>query len=64
MSPLETAQAFFDAINHGDPDKIFDLMTDDHIFIDSLGRAVRGREAMRAGWQGYFAMCPDYRVSQ
>lgn len=38
-------------------------MTADHIFIDSLGNAVSGRETMRAGWKGYFAMCPDYRVS-
>jgi SnoaL-like domain len=33
------------------------------VFIDSLGHTVNGREKMRAGWQGYFAFCPDYWVS-
>jgi ketosteroid isomerase-like protein len=40
-----------------------ELMTEDHVFIDSLGQSVRGREKMRAGWRGYFAFCPDYWVS-
>jgi ketosteroid isomerase-like protein len=63
MNPVETLLAFFDAINRHDPDKLASLMTQDHIFIDSLGNSVRGREKMRAGWAAYFALCPDYRVS-
>jgi uncharacterized protein (TIGR02246 family) len=63
MNPVETVLAFFDAINERDPDKLAALMTEDHVFIDSLGNSVRGREKMRAGWRAYFAMCPDYRVS-
>ena len=63
MNPVETVVAFFDAINQRDPDKLAALMTEDHIFIDSLGASVRGREKMRAGWGAYFAMCTDYRVS-
>ena len=39
-------------------------MTEDHVFIDSLGQVVRGREKMRAGWRGYFGFCPDYWISQ
>jgi ketosteroid isomerase-like protein len=38
-------------------------MTEDHIFIDSLGNSVTGRESMRAGWRAYFTFCPDYWVS-
>lgn len=38
-------------------------MSDDHIFIDSLGNSVRGKETMRKGWEGYFAMVPDYTLS-
>src|SRR5579862_4067692 len=64
MSSIETLLTFFDAINRHDLDKLAALMTEDHIFFDSLGRSVHGREAMFAGWQGYFAMCPDYRVEQ
>jgi ketosteroid isomerase-like protein len=39
-------------------------MSDDHLFVDSLGGVVRGREAMRAAWQGYFAFSPDYWVKR
>jgi ketosteroid isomerase-like protein len=63
MNPVEALLAFFDAINRHDPDALAALMTEDHIFIDSLGASVRGREKMRPGWGAYFAMCPDYRVS-
>jgi ketosteroid isomerase-like protein len=38
-------------------------MTDDHIFIDSLGTRIAGREAMRKGWAAYFAMVPDYALA-
>jgi hypothetical protein len=35
----------------------------DHMFIDSLGQSVSGREKVRSGWKGYFVFCPDYWVS-
>ncbi len=63
MTPVETVLLFLDRINQRDPDKLAELMTEDHVFIDSFGRAVRGRETMRQGWRSYYAMCPDYRVS-
>jgi ketosteroid isomerase-like protein len=63
MTPVETILAFLERINERNPDELAELMTADHVFIDSLGNAVRGREKMRAGWQGYYTMCPDYRVS-
>jgi uncharacterized protein (TIGR02246 family) len=51
MTPTETVLAFMDRINQRDPDKVAELMTEDHVFTDSLGQTVRGREAMRKGWQ-------------
>ncbi|HUJ21683.1 MAG TPA: nuclear transport factor 2 family protein [Bryobacteraceae bacterium] len=63
MSPVETVLHFMECINKRDADKLAELMTEDHLFIDSLGQKVRGREKMRAGWQGYYAFCPDYWVS-
>jgi len=63
MTPVETVLLFLDRINQRDVDKLAELMTEDHVFIDSLGQAVRGREKMRAGWRGYYAFCPDYWVS-
>lgn len=38
------------------------LMTDDHTFIDSQGRAVVGREQMTSAWRAYFGMFPDYEI--
>jgi len=63
MSPVDTVREFMSRINQGDADKLAELMTEDHAFVDSLGQAVQGRETMRAGWRGYYAMCPDYSVS-
>jgi ketosteroid isomerase-like protein len=63
MSPTETVLQFMDRINERDVDKLAELMTEDHVFIDSLGNSVRSREKMRDGWRGYYAFCPDYWVS-
>jgi ketosteroid isomerase-like protein len=63
MSSVETVLQFLDRINQRDVDKLAELMAEDHVFIDSLGQSVRGREKMRAGWRGYYAFCPDYWVS-
>jgi len=63
MTPVETVLRFLNCINQRDVDKLVELMTEDHVFIDSLGQSVRGREKMRAAWSGYYAFCPDYWVS-
>jgi ketosteroid isomerase-like protein len=63
MSPEETVLEFVDRINRRDPDQLAELMTEHHVFIDSLGHAVRGRDAMRSGWRGYYSFCPDYWIS-
>lgn len=62
-SSVDAVLAFLDRINQHDVDKLAEYMTEDHVFIDSLGQSVTGRENMRAGWRGYFAFCPDYWVS-
>jgi ketosteroid isomerase-like protein len=54
---------FVDAVNAHDAEKIAALVSSDHEFIDSLGGSVRGREAVRIAWHGYFAFCPDYWVN-
>jgi len=62
-SPESVARAFGDAINLHNVDDLAALMTEDHVFIDSLGNRVQGREAMRKGWIGYFGMVPDYMIA-
>jgi ketosteroid isomerase-like protein len=63
MTPIETVLLFLDRINQRDPDKLAEVMSEDHVFIDSLGRRMNGRETMRQGWRAYYALCPDYWVS-
>lgn len=63
MRPTETVLQFLERINQRDVSKLAELMSEDHMFVDSLGQSVRGRDKMRAGWQGYYAFCPDYWVS-
>jgi len=53
---------FVDAINRADVDDIFDLMTDDHIFVDSLGHEIKGNRQMKQAWSLYFKMFPDYKI--
>ena len=37
-------------------------MTADHVFVDSDGAEIRGKERMCAGWAQYFQMFPDYKI--
>jgi len=55
-------QQFVAAINSHDVETVTSLMTVDHVFVDSLGNQAHGATSMEAGWRGYFAMCPDYRI--
>ena len=54
--------SFIKAINNHNVDKIVDLMSDDHIFIDGYGDKSIGKSGMREGWHEYYKMFPDYKV--
>jgi predicted ester cyclase len=58
----EVVLAFIGAINHRSPQEISDLMTDDHVFVDSAGTVATGRREMVSGWAEYFRMFPDYEI--
>src|SRR5215475_14100649 len=60
--PLEVAMEFIKRINGGDIDALCDLMTENHIFQDALGKRFMGRETMRQGWTNYLKMVADYQV--
>jgi ketosteroid isomerase-like protein len=62
-SAEQVAHGFVDAINRQSVDAVAELMTEDHVFIDSLGARVEGRERMKAGWAGYFKMVPGYAIA-
>lgn len=63
VNPEEVAREFVEAINGRNVEEIALLMTEDHVFIDSLGTRVTGRQQMKAGWSGYFGMVPDYSIT-
>jgi limonene-1,2-epoxide hydrolase len=58
----EVALSFVSAINRQDVEELASLMAADHVFIDSGGSAIHGREKMREAWAQYFQMFPDYAV--
>lgn len=62
-SAKRVACKFVDAINHQDVEEIGKLMTEDHVFIDSLGIRADSRLNMKAGWEAYFRMVPDYTIT-
>ena len=62
VDSTETIRAFIDAINAGDVQAINRLMTPDHLFVDSSGSSITGREEMRKAWVGYFYLVPDYHI--
>ncbi|HEY2459225.1 MAG TPA: nuclear transport factor 2 family protein [Candidatus Acidoferrum sp.] len=60
--PFEIAMDFIKRINSGDVAQICEMLTEDHIFQDSLGKRILGKETMRKGWTGYFKMVGDYKI--
>ncbi len=50
------------AINEHDTHKIGSLISEDHVFIDSQGNEVHGKDKMIKGWEGYFNLFPDYKI--
>ena len=61
LAATGVAQRFVKAINGHDVDGLTKLMSSDHVFVDSLGNRSPA-SAMRAGWQQYFTMVPDYWI--
>jgi hypothetical protein len=59
---MKTITDFAAAINSHDLEKIAALMSDDHTFIDAHGNEMAGKETMKAGWDSYFGLFPDYYI--
>lgn len=59
---LKVIRNFIEAINNADIDRIYYLMTDDHVFVDTQGNQMIGNENMKNAWAGYFELFPDYKI--
>jgi ketosteroid isomerase-like protein len=47
MQAKETVRRFIELINTQDVDGLYNLMTEDHRFVDALSEVVQGRDMMR-----------------
>ena len=59
---IATLDEFVRCINTHDAKGIVSLCTADHVFTDSLGSTLLGRERLKEAWGGYFSLCPDYHI--
>jgi len=59
---LDIVMEFIKRINSGNVILLMQLMTDDHVFQDALGKRFVGREKMVDGWRQYFALVTDYKI--
>jgi ketosteroid isomerase-like protein len=63
MNPIQVVSKFAEQINARNAEAICALMTADGEFIDALGNRVEGAARLRAAWEGYFKVVPDYSIS-
>ena len=63
MTPTEVAIAFVDAINSKDVERLAELMTVDHKFINGDGSEHDGKDQMKAGWKEHLQLIPDLTLS-
>jgi len=54
---------FEETINSRNVDAVVSSLTEDSVFIDSLGNRMQGLKRLREAWQGYFQLVPDYTIS-
>jgi len=59
---IEIVLDFIESINNADIDRVYGLMSNDHLFIDSRGNSMVGNENMKKAWIGYFELFPDYNI--
>ena len=62
MTSEEVVESFVAAINAGDLNRLTELMTGDHTFIDSDGEHYRGKDRMHEGWRDYFELVSDFHI--
>lgn len=57
----DVVRQFNTCISKRDLDALSDMVTEDHVFIDSAGHTISGKHACMMAWEGFFAAFPDYR---
>jgi ketosteroid isomerase-like protein len=59
---IKIVHDFIESINSANIDKLYDLMSIDHEFVDSRGNSMLGNDNVKNAWIGYFDLFPDYKI--
>jgi ketosteroid isomerase-like protein len=59
---LKIVLDFIESINSANIDRLYNLMSIDHEFIDSRGNSMIGNHNMKEAWAGYFDLFSDYKI--
>jgi len=59
---LDVVMEFIKRINAGNASALSEVMTEDHVFQDALGKRFVGRDKMIEGWKQYFQLVASYRI--
>jgi peptidase E/ketosteroid isomerase-like protein len=62
IESLKAVDKFIEMINAHDVEGLLELMSDDHVFIDSMGSIARGKAELETAWKAYLSLFPDYEV--
>ena len=57
----DVVMSFNECISRRDLGGLSNLMTDDHVFINSGNNTIAGKERCVEAWRAFFATFPDYR---
>ncbi len=60
---LQVVRAFVAKINAHNVEGLYELMTNDHVYVDALGARQQGRHVIRQAWMVHFALVPDYYIT-
>jgi len=60
---LNTVISYVEKINEHDIEGLTEIMSDDHVFVDSLGMVVKGKKEMVNAWKMFLNWFPDYRIN-
>jgi ketosteroid isomerase-like protein len=53
---------FIESINSANIDRLYELMGNEHEFIDSRGNSMIGNDKIKKAWIDYFNLFPDYKI--
>jgi dipeptidase E len=60
---IKTTYEFISVINSHDAKKVVEMISDNHLFIDSMGTIAKGKDTLLKAWKGYFDWFPDYEIT-